>query len=333
MIRRHKIMSAVAATIALAGCSGGDDDASPTPTPTSTPTPTPTASPTYVSFPLTAATEFITINAATSYTGDPAGAVTLGVAGTEMRSERVRLALQPTPSATPTTNVTVVRENTEEGRFDASDLQTPPSASVPEFVYRESTAPTTPGAFSQAEFLNNTIKDAVTSDAGLALTRVSYVNWWRGDSTAGTKRLTYSVFGYPTVLSDMPKTGTQAYASRVVGRLVSVAGGATSIVRVSGTVTVSVNFATGLVDVTLALTTLPPGGGAAVPYANISAQGAIAVGNNQFTGSFTSGSPLTGTIAGGFFGSQGENIGITFAGSGTLGGAEQRLIGEIIGKK
>lgn len=329
MIRRHMIMSAAAATLALASCSGSDDpDPTPTPSPTATPTPTPTASPTYTAFPLAAAASFNTINAATSYTGDPAGAVTLGVASTEQMTSRVSLA---TSNAIATATY-VINENNEESRFTNANVSVAPTPAVTEFVFRtDDTA--TAGKFSQLEFLNNTIPSQVTSNANLALTNVSYANWWRGVSTTGAKRITTTVFGYQTVLSDMPTTGTQAYTSTVVGRLVSVSGATTSVLRVSGTVTTSVNFSTGLVDLALNLTTIPAAGGTPVAYANFTARGAIPAGQNQFTGTFLTGNPLSGTIAGGFFGSQGKEIGITFAATGTIGGANQNLIGVVVGKK
>jgi hypothetical protein len=329
MIRRHMIMSALAASVALSGCSGGDDDATATPTPTATATPTPTPTATYTAFPLSTATEFNTFSAATSYTGDPAtSAVTLGAATTETLSSRVRLATAPTP----TTGTYVVRENTEESRFASATPIVASAAANPEFIFRSDDT-TTAGKFSQIEFLNNVIPGTVTSDAALALTRVSYANWWRGDSTAGQKRLTYSTWGYSTLLTDMPTTGTVNYTVRVAGRLVSTAGTATAINRVSGTATMSVNFATGLVDVTLTLTTVPAGGGAAVPYGTFTAQGGIPTGQNQWSGSFVTGSPLSGTLTGGFFGYQGEQVGTVFSASGTFGGAQQRLIGVVVGKK
>lgn len=327
MIRRHMIMSAAAATLALASCSGSDDP-TPTPSPTPTPTPTPTASPTYTAFPLAAAAEFSTINAATSYTGDPAGAVTLGVASTEAMSSRVRLA---TSNAIATATY-VIRENTEESRFVNANVTVQPAPAVTEFVFR-TTDTATAGKFSQLEFLNNTIPSQVTSNTNLALTNLSYANWWRGDSTTGAKRIATTVFGYQTVLTDMPTTGTQAYTSSVVGKLVSVNGAATTIARVGGTVTVSVNFSTGLVDLTLTLNQTPEGGGATTAYGTFTAQGAIPVGQNQFSGSFTGSATLSGTVQGGFFGSQGKEIGIAFAGSGTVGGGTQRLVGVVVGKK
>lgn len=329
MIRRHMIMSAAVATIALSSCSGGDDDASPTPTPTVTPTPTPTASPTYTALPLPAATQFYTINAATSFTGDPAaGAVTLGATATEMLSSRVSIATSPTiASATY-----VINENSEESRFVVANATVQPAPAVEEFVFR-TTDTATAGKFSQLEFLNNSISTAtLTSNTALQYTTVSYANWYRADSTAGAHRITSGVFGYNTVTTDMPKTGTVAYSSTVQGRIVNVTGATTAVLRVSGTVTTSVNFATGLVDVTLNLTTIPAAGGAPVAFGTFTAQGGIPAGQNQFTGAFTSGG-LTGTLTGGFFGSQAKEIGISFAANGTVGGGAQRIVGTVLGKK
>ncbi|ATY32235.1 HupA family protein [Sphingomonas psychrotolerans] len=327
MIRRHMIMSAAAATFALASCSGSDDP-TPTPSPTATPTPTPTASPTYTAFPLAAAASFNTINASTSYTGDPAGAVTLGVATTEVGlSSRLSLA---TSNAIATATY-VINENGEESRFVNANVTTAPAPGVTEFVFR-TTDTATAGKFSQLEFLNNTIPSQVTSNTALQLTNLSYANWWRGDSTTGAKRITTSVFGYQTVLTDMPKTGTQAYTSTVVGRLVGVNGGVTTVARIGGTVTVSVNFSTGLVDIALTLDQTPQGG-ATTAYGTFTAQGGISTGQNQFQGSFTGSPTLSGTLTGGFFGSQGKEIGIAFAANGTVGGGNQRLVGVIVGKK
>lgn len=330
MIRRHIIMGTLAASIALSGCGGGDDS-SPTPTPTSTPTPTPTASPTYAAFPLSAAAEFFTFNAATSFTGNPAaGAVTLGAASTEALSTRVRLATS-NAIGTATTEY-VVRSNTEESRFTPAKLITQPVPANVEFVFRTDDAATA-GKFSQLEFLNNTISATTKTTEPLlgSLTRVSYANWYRGDSTAGEKRLAYTVFGYPTVTTDLPTTGTVSYNARVTGRLVSVAGAATAVNKVAGTVTLSINFATGQVDATFVLTQGPTGTESA--YGTFTAQAAIPVGSNQFLGAFTTGSPLSGTLAGGCFGSQCEEVGLTFAASGTNGGATQRLVGVVVSKK
>ncbi len=331
MIRRSVLIASTAVALTVAGCGGSND---PTPTPTASPSPTPSASPsppTYAALPLTAAAEFFTVSAAMSYTGDPtAGPVVLGTAGTDAFSNRVRLALQSTATAAQTTEV-VVRENTEESRFTGADLLTPPATTVTEYVYRESTAPTTAGAFTQLELLNNTITatpSVVTSDAALALLRTSYAGWWRGDSTTGAKRVTYGTFGAPTVPSNMPTTGTFNYTMRVAGRVViSPAAGASTVAKLGGTVTTSVNYATGLVTVTLNLTQN------GVVYGTFTGQGAITAGNNQFTGSFGPGSTAGGTFQGLAYGSQAEELGISFAISGIAGGGDSRAVGVLVGKK
>jgi hypothetical protein len=328
MIRRHIIIGATLATFALASC-GGDDDPSPTPTPTGTPTPTPTASPTYTAFPLSTAVQFGAISATTSYTGDPAtGAITLGVAGTEIATGRVTLAT----SSLIDTATYVININNEESRFVKANLTTAPAATVPEFIFRTNDTATA-GKFAQLEFLNNTIPAttgttyAPTDDAGLKLLNTSYATWWRGDSTTGAKRVTYTVFGYPTVATDLPTTGTVNYNARVTGRIASVAGATSVVDKVTGTATLSVNYATGQVNLSMALNQ------GATSLGTLTGQGAISVGSIQFTGAFGSGSALDGTFAGGFFGSQAKEVGITFAASGTSGGADRRIVGTVIAMK
>lgn len=336
MIRRSALIASAVAVLVVAGCSGNDDDASPTPTPTPTPTPSSSATPTYTAFPLTAAGELLSVSASTSYTGDAAaGPVTLGTAATDGFSNRVRFALQNTANTTQTTE-TVVLEAGAESRFTGADLLTAPTPAVTEYVYRESTAPTTPGAFTQLELLNNTIPPATTGGASVVtndpllgtLTRSTYAAWWRGESTAGTKRITYATMGYPTLPSDMPKTGTVSYTVAVVGRsVISPAAGASAVDRLSGTATLSINYATGLVTLNM---TLNRGGTA---YGTFTGTGAIAAGNNQFTGSFGTGSTAGGTFQGVAYGSQAAEIGITFAITGAVTAGDSRAVGVVIGKK
>jgi hypothetical protein len=339
MIRRSFVLGAASVSLALAGCGGGgSSDPTPTPTPTSTATPSPTPV-SYSSFPLTTNTEFGTVNAFTTFTGNLAtGPITLGPAGTEIGSTRFRLAAlaDPTIASTATGGTPmVVRENLEEGRFNKDQLVTPPATTVPEFAFANTTVfkngTETTILSSRAEFLNNTVKDKVTTDAGLALTRVSYTAWVRSDSATGETRITYGAWGYPTVGSDMP-TNTATYSARIAGRVVGVTGGTGAITKLGGTVTITVNFGTGLVTVTANVTTIGAGG-AETPYGTFSGNGAIASGATQFTGSFGPTSPVPGTFAGAFFGSQGEQLGITFAGSGTVGGTASNLVGVVVGKK
>jgi hypothetical protein len=333
MIRRSILIASTAVALTVAGCGGGDDPSpTPSPTPTSTPSPSPSASPTYSSLPLTQAAEVFTVSAATSYTGDPAaGPVALGAASTSPFSNRVRFALQNVISSTMTTEV-VARENVEESRFTGADLNVVPAVGVQEYVFRETTAPTTPGQFTQLELYNNTIENpaSTTTPKEAYLTtfkRVSYAGWWRGDSTAGAKRISYGLFGYPTVPSDMPATGTASYTVEVTGRVVvSPAAGASSIDRLTGTATLSINYATGLVSLTLNLNR----GGTA--YGTFTGTGAIAAGENQFTGSFGPGSTAGGTFQGLAFGSQASELGISFAITQDAAPAS-RAVGVLLAKK
>lgn len=329
MIRRSALIASGIAVLAVAGCNGGND-ATPSPTPTPTPSPSASATPTYSAFPLTAAAELFSVSASMNYTGDPAaGPVTLGVAGTDGFSNRVRFALQSTATASQTSEV-VVRENTEENRFTGADLLTAPAAGVTEYVYRETSAPTTAGAFYQLDLLNNTISGSVTSDAALALTRSTYAGWWRGDSTTGQKRVTYATMGFPTVSTDMPgaSAGTVTYTVRVAGRsVVSPAAGASSVDKLSGTATLTVNYATGLVTLNMTLNR------GAVAYGTFTGTGAIAAGNTQFTGSFGAGSTAGGTFQGLAYGPQAAEMGITFAITGPVTGGNSLAVGVVLGKK
>lgn len=343
MIRRSFVLGTASIVLALgvSACGGGGGNSSPSPTPTATPTPTPTASPTYTAFPLTANTEFRTINAFTSFTGDPAtGAIVLGAAGTDvtLSAARFRLAALADPTAVTTAVPYVLLEAAEEIRFDKpAQLTTAPATTVKEFVFSvtgddaDPNTPFQPTAFDIAELLNNTVKDKVTTDTALALTRVSYAGWYRGDSATGQKRISYGVFGYQTATNDLPTTGSVTYTTRIAGRAAQATTPNGTVTKLGGTATITVNFATGLVTVAATVTKIGTGG--ETPFGAFSGTGAIATGLVTFNGSFDAGSPLTGTVVGGFFGSQGEQIGIALAGSGNVGGADTRVVAAIVGKK
>ncbi|MDF7775049.1 hypothetical protein P1X14_07315 [Sphingomonas sp. AOB5] len=334
MIRRSFVMSAAAlsmASMALAGC--GSSGNTPTPTPSPTPTPTPTPTPvSYGNFPVTAPLEVASVSASTSFTGDLAvGPVTLGATGTEGLSSRLSMTMQADPAATTTAAPHVVRENTEETRFVAADLLTAPATGVIEYVFRNVTA-ATPGKYSQLELQNNTIKDKVTTDTGLNQSRVSYANWIRADSLTGQTRISTSVFGYYTLAGDVPTTGTATYSARIGGKIVRVgAGGTGTLAPLRGTVTITVNFATG--EVTATLNTTVVVGGTETAYGTFTGTGAIPTGAQSFSGSFGPTSPIPGTFQGRFYGTQGEQIGIAFAGLGSVGGFDTRVVGGIVGKK
>ncbi|MEN3749320.1 hypothetical protein TPR58_19255 [Sphingomonas sp. HF-S3] len=352
MIRRSYVMSAAVLPLAfaLAACGGGDDNATPSPSPTSSASPTPTASPSYATFPLSGAAEFVTITSFASYTGNlDTGPVTLGVAGVGPASQRVRVGYGTAdPTAATTSLPYVIRENTEEARLSAGDLIVAPTPTVTEFVFRQTPTPTptsttsptptptpVPGRYNEVAFLNNTVPSKFTSDSSLALSRVTYANWQRADSLTGATRITSAIYGYPTLLRDLPTTGSATYTARISGRIVRVATGSSGAGRnqkIGGALTVTSNWATGLVSVTINLVTIAADG-TQTPFATYVGSGSTPVGTTEFNGPSTSGSQLAGSIQGSFFGSAGEQIGFTFASSGTFGGDDYTLSAAVVGKR
>lgn len=349
MIRRRFLVAAAAVTAVVAGCSNNNDGASPTPTPSSSGTPTPTPSATYVAFPLGTPTpanpgpqSFSTIRADTSYTGDLTGSalVTLGAASTSAITNVVTLAVQSSPSTVSASAPYVVAFGgtpNEEGRYTLpAELTTAPATTASEYVFRKNDT-TTAGKFTQTDYLNNTAyatTSVVTADAALARKQVSYAAWWRGDSTTGQKRLTYTVWGYTTVATDAPTTGSSAYTAGLAARIVranAVSGGtltkingvadSAATANLTGSVTaLSINFATGTVTVTFVLD--------GVTYTGT---GGIPAGTSGFSGSL-SGGGLTGTFQGSLYGLRGAEVGLTFALS-TDTGTATRVVGSIVGAK
>jgi hypothetical protein len=234
----------------------------------------------------------------------------------------------------------VVRDFVEEGHFDKADLVIAPATTVPEYVFenkaiiKDASIPTPVSSTvlnSRAESLNNVVTGKVSTSTPV-LTEVSYTGWIRDDSAAGQHRVTYGIYGFPTVQTDLPTTGTVTYTARVAGRGVGVgAGGTGSIVKLGGTVTVTVNFAAGSVNYTANLTQIV--GGVETAYGTYTGSASYAVGSTQFTGNLSAAGPITGTFTGTFFGTQGAEIGISFAGAGTTGGVDTRVAGVFVGKK
>lgn len=325
---RRSTLAGVIIMMAVSSCGGGGGDSpSPSPTPTPSPTASSTPTPTAAAFPLSAAREFGTVSTSMSFTGDLAGPITLNAPALDAFANRLRLALQPTTSSTATTE-TVVREDTEEARYVGTNLTTAPATGVTTYGYAKSDATT--GAFSQLSLLNNSVSGSVTSDTALALTYVSYLGWYRGDTTAGAKRASFAAFGNPATTAEIPTTGTVNYTMRIASRYViarSAAAGTTG--DLTGTVTTSINYATGTVTITAQLLR----GG--VAYANLSGSGSITAASNRITGSLvnTTGTG-TATFQGVAYGPQAAELGITFALSGvTADGGTSNAVGVLVGKR
>lgn len=177
--------------------------------------------------------------------------------------------------------------------------------------------------------MNNSIPSSVTSDTALALTGVSYLGWYRGESTAGAKRVTYGTFGNPTPTAEVPTTSTVTYSLRAAGRtVIARTTGASGTEALAGTVTAVTNFATGQIQLTINLTRA---GGAA--YGTFTGTGSISSGSNRFTGTFTNGT-VTGTFQGQLYGAAAGEMGLTFAVSGVqVAGSNSAAVGTMVGRK
>ncbi|MBO9622989.1 MAG: transferrin-binding protein-like solute binding protein [Sphingomonas sp.] len=334
MTYRPTAMIAAGMLLMLESCNGGSPSPTPSPTPspspTSSPAPTPSPTATPTAFPLTSAAEFDSISARVNYTGDPAAHIVIEAGSVAGLSNAVRVSL----TGAIATGSFGVKDNGEQTFFTNANVTLAPDPTVTEYMFRiEDSA--TAGKFSQLDFLNNSIASQVTSNAVFARSHVSYANWWRSDSTAGQKRFTTSVFGYSTAAAQVPTSGTSSYASGATGRVIRAFADGSSTERVTGTATVSVNFATGLIDATISLSTCPfPRCANALVIGTFSGQASIPAGGNAFTGTISSADGATGSFTGTFFGPQAKEIGMSFVIRGTYGaGADQRIVGGIVGAK
>jgi len=327
---RHKMFLTSAVVLLLAAGCSAEDGSVETPEedtaeePGTTPTP---SSPPYDAFPLKGPTSFDTINAELSYSGVPDQAVTLGVVSTEQSSGRLRVVADTAVS----NGVFGIDEEGVQTRFSQEEMVGATSPVFEEFRFRR-TSQTTLGQYWELNFLNNSLAGVRTSNRELQFDHVSYAIWSRAQSRTGTKRVTMAIWGYPTIPSDVPTQEVVDYSMAVRGRAVGVSRGATTVTALTGTVTASVNFASGQIDVNLDLSGTTDDG-ERTQFGKFSGIGSYAPGQNQFTGTFTGDSPLKGTIAGGFFGAAGEEMGISFALSGVRNGIDQRIIGATLGKK
>lgn len=325
---RRSTLAAIITMLAVSGCGGGgDDDNSPTPTPTPTASPSATPTATAIAFPLTAVREFASVSTTMGFTGDVAGPITLSATSLDLFADRVRLALQPTTSSTATTE-TAIRELSEEARFVGADLTTAPAAATPIYAYSKSTVST--GAFSQLTLLNNSVTGQVTSDTALSFSYLSYLSWYRGDTTAGAKRVTFATYGNAAQTTELPTTGTVAYTMRLAGKYVIARPAAAGTVGdLTGTVTTSVNYGTGAVTISVQLQRN------GVAYATLAGTGSITSGRNQFTGTLsnTAGSG-GGSFQGLFYGPQAAEVGVTFTLNGvSADGGTSNAVGVLVGKK
>jgi hypothetical protein len=159
---------------------------------------------------------------------------------------------------------------------------------------------------------NNVRAGASQSGAPVKLTYLSFANYRYDDpidnGVMGWHISSYHLFGYPTVTSDMPTSGTATYSAAVFGDITSQAQN-DPITSFTGSGTFTANFGSGTVSTTLTLPIAFPGS----TSSTYSGGGAISA--NEFAGQFTSSNDphfSKGDFAGGFFGPRAQEMGYAF---------------------
>jgi hypothetical protein len=187
----------------------------------------------------------------------------------------------------------------------------------------------TPGSYQNG---TTTVSRTETRRLDIGTTPLTYTNFgrWTVRVQTGTDQSTdtaYFAYGVPTATSDMPKTGSASYALQ--------ASGTTGLNPVSGTGSLTANFAASTVDVSLALQAreISRPGNNLFDLATVTGSGTIgAAGSNPSFSSNLSGGGYTGSINGRFYGPQATEVGGAFAitRDGVGGGP---IAGAVIGKK
>jgi hypothetical protein len=161
------------------------------------------------------------------------------------------------------------------------------------------------------------------------LTYVNYGTWESGRTTSSFDQkfdTIYFTYGIPTQAGDMPRAGTASYSLTL--------GGSGIVNSISGTGTLTANFATSSVDVSLALKALVPRP-LATPYdlATVTGSGTISSsgGNPGFSAGLAGGG-YSGSVKGLFYGPQAAEVGGAFTVTKDGVGGD-RIAGALLGKK
>ncbi len=166
---------------------------------------------------------------------------------------------------------------------------------------------------------------------GIALTYTGYGQWRRtGTPAFGTGTAvndTYLVFGTRTAAADMPRIGGATYDTILDGTFVNKNGA----YAVTGTGTLSANFAGGTIGYSATATGTKEIGGTLLAFGTMTGAGTIAFGSSGFQGAGTiNGSGYRMDVNGNFFGPAAAEVGGLFRITGPDRGNGQ---GAIVGKK
>lgn len=277
-------MAAFVAPMLLAGCGGGDGGSV-----ASTPTPP---------FPLAKSTQFSATTATTGYTGTLASGLngsnaTVTPASTSGQSAATTIAYD---AATATYTV---QGNGANASFAAAD-KTTSSGYATDFAKSTDTLT-----------LYGNAQGTSTASAPVALSYASFAKWSHTDTASQHTDITYFLFGTPTAGTSMPTSGTASYNATVAATMLSYNYAPTTGSTLTGTATLTADFAKGTVDTTLLLQ--PAGTGSSASASSYAGTGTITASN--FAGSFSSGPTdfASGTFTGGFYGPAAAEMGYAFA--------------------
>jgi hypothetical protein len=299
--------------LALAGCAGGGGGGSvavaPTPTPAPAPTPTPGTLNDLAA--ITGSLFFNTFGALSTTSG--ANTTINGVSTSTLvqtaNSASVSLIYQGPSQTYPVSGTPLGSLDPVTQNFGPADLQN--------------------GIYSRSGVGSLTVSNSLTTPGGAA-TIYNYTGWgeWNITSTnagAQTSNRFEFAYGIPTLLSDLPRTGTATYPLQLTGY--DQAGG----FPITGGGTLSANFAAGTINVSLSPALVQqPGQTNFTPITTLTGSGAIASNSGAFSAPLTA-TGYTGGVNGGFYGPQAAEVGGAFYYSG--GSAGSSAAGVLLGKK
>lgn len=294
MLCRAILAAAVLAGMGVSLSACGDGSVSSTPPPTPTPTPTPTPAPTYLKLTdLTGDRTFKT--AGVKYDVGPAGSSN---AAALAYPDGVQVAYT---ASNDSYTLSVAGATTTT--FLPSEISQPqPAPNVVQYLKRNSS-----GAVTDVLTL------IIPRPGGVALSYTLVGTWGTNLTTSPTYRI--GIGGIPTLVTDVPKTGSANYTVGVGGNANN--GGTNYVLSPNSTATFSANFGAGTVATTLNLSGVAGSSTTPVSFGAFTGTGMISSTTPGFGGTFSgtafNASTTSGVFSGAFFGPQAIEMGYAYS--------------------
>lgn len=180
---------------------------------------------------------------------------------------------------------------------------------------------------------NGAVTDVLTliipSPGGVPLSYTLVGTWGTNITTNPTYRI--GIGGIPTLVTDVPKTGSANYTVGVGGSANN--GGTNYMLSPNSTATFSANFGAGTVATMLNLSGVVNSSATPVPFGAFNGTGTISSTTPGFAGTFSgtafNASPITGVFSGAFFGPQAIEMGYAYG----LTAGNFNAVGAVTGTK